>query len=97
MNVSGKATFPYGEFAKKLEEFNISKKQAGELSHHLLEIDMFVSGFKPHIEKIIKCKKSEKDDFKELLEDLWGELEHHIIENHMIPAKKILNKITNRL
>ncbi len=93
--VVGKSNFPLGKFAKKLQEFGISKKQAEELEFHLLEFDIFISGFKKHIAKIIRC--NEKDKIKDLLEDLWGEFEHHIIPNHLLPAKDILDNITNKI
>ena len=95
--VAGKAKFRFDKFQDKLKEFGIPKKQAEELSHHLLELDIFLNGFQPHINKIMKCKKSEKDKFKDLLEELSGEFEFHIVDNHIVPAKEILNKITNKL
>ena len=95
--VVGKTTIDWTEFHKRLREFGVSEKEASELGFHLGDLDIFFNGFKPHINKIIKCNKTDKAKFKELLEDLWGEFEHHIVQNHIEPAKEILNDITNRL
>ncbi len=95
--VAGGSRFPVGKFANKLIEFGISKKQAEELEFHLFEFDIFINGFKPHINKIIKCKFSQKGEMKNLLEDLWGEFEHHVIPMHLVPAKNILDKITDKM
>ncbi len=88
-----KKLLKFERLAEKLKEAGISEKQADELTFHLLEISYFVNGFELWIKKINRCKKTKKDKIKDLLEDLWGELENHIINNHLIPAKEVLFKI----
>jgi hypothetical protein len=92
-----KSNFLSYKFAEKLQEVGISKKQAEDLEVHFYDFDEFTIKFKDNINKIITSNENENEKAKELLEDLWGELEHHVITNHLIPAKEILNKITDEL
>lgn len=92
-----KLKFPYEAFAEKLQELGISRKQAIELAFHLLEFNDFTNKFNSSIHEIITLNKQENSKVKELLDDLWGELETHIITNPLLPAKNILEKITEKL
>jgi len=97
MEKETKKDFNFESLAKKLQELGISKKQAGELSFHFLELNAFMEEFKGIVKKIEEYKKSEKEKTRDLLGKLQGELEYHIIPNHLLPAKRILNEITNSI
>jgi len=78
------------KFVKKLIESGMSKKKAWEINFHLYEIDAFCMGYRANIEGILKSKTKKETD--EHLESIWDELENHVIKNHMIPVKKLLEK-----
>jgi len=87
-----KRNFSFEDFVRKLQKSGIEKEQAEELGFHLLEFNEFIEKFDNIINEIMKV---EDDKVRKYLEELWGELETHIIKNHLLPAKKILNDITN--
>ena len=42
-------------------------------------------------------KSRDKNEIIEELDSLCGEFSYHIIKNHMIPARKLLDKIMDKL
>ena len=92
-----KSSFSFEDLSKKLQEFGVPEKQAGELGFHFVEVDTFALKFREVVNDIVACKENEKEKVKNLLGDLRDELEHHIVTNHLIPAKKLLDDITNKL
>jgi len=88
--------FNDNRLSKKFKKFGISKKEADELAFHFVEIERFCLGFRESIINILKIKNNEKKNIEEELDYILGELETHIIKNHFIPTKKILDKNLNK-
>ena len=78
------------KFSEKLEEVGISKENSKELFFHFYEIEAFYLGFRTGIKNILKTKNKKK--IKEELENIWDDLKNHIIKNHFIPARNLLDK-----
>ena len=81
----------YNKLSEKFKKTGISKDRAEELSFHFMEIEYSFDGIMKNIDNMLIAKNKEK--VLEKLEDIWSEFEVHVVNNHIIPAKKILDKI----
>lgn len=81
----------YNKISKKLKESSLSKDKSEELAFHLLEIRTSFDEIIDNIDNILKAKN--KKEILDELDSIQNEFEFHIVNNHIIPAKNILNKV----
>jgi hypothetical protein len=75
--------------AKKFMEHGMSKPKAYELYVHFFEIERFLLGVRYNIAEILDSKN--KKQMIEQLDDIWGDLDSHMIKGHFTPMKNLLN------
>ena len=81
----------YNKISKKPKESNLLKNKSEELAFHLLEIRTSFDEIIDNIDNILNAKN--KKEILDELDHIQNEFEFHIVNNHMIPAKNILNKV----
>ena len=74
--------------AKKFMEYGMSKPKAYELFVHFFEIERFLLGVRYNIAGLLKAKN--KKQMIEQLDDIWGDLDSHMIRGHFTPMKNLL-------
>lgn len=84
----------YMKLCKKLKKAGIPDKKAEDISFHFMEMEYSFEGFLKNIDNMLISR-----DKKKILEDLdsiWSDLEYHLLDTHMIPVKKILDKFLHK-
>lgn len=81
----------YPNLNKKFKKAGMSKENTEELTFHLMEIEYSFDSIIENIDNILVARSKKK--ILDELEHIWSEFEFHVVNNHIIPAKKVLNKV----